>query len=158
MQRSLSSREPEASHRTRIAGLHAAQGEKEMNDTVLILAISVIIIGVLILAGLAFWLALDRRRTHTSLQSQPIRQGDQQAPGGQRPAQAGLPGGQRPSPAAPTPAVPQAPKRNQGGKADPAAQPPKDIGSSGEYPAAALYDQTLLPGQPAKRRNKQQSS
>jgi len=124
-----------------------------MNETLLILAITVIIIGVLLLAGLAIWLAVDRRRTQATLQSQPIQHSEYQAAGGQRP-------GQSQPPISPTPARrPAAAQATEpaGGKAALAARPLKDVSSSGEYPAAAIYDQTILPTPSAKRRPRQQS-
>lgn len=121
-----------------------------MNNLILGLAISIIIIGFLILVGVALWLAAERRRSRFAAQSQPAPQRASQ-PAAQPPQTA--PQGQPPGEAA-APAVPEGPA----GSAAPAGAPPhKDANSSGEYPSAALYDQTLLP-QPPKRRSPPQST
>ncbi len=118
-----------------------------MNDLLVILAISVIIIGFLILVGVAIWLAAERRRHLAAGQNTAARQ----------PAAAGE------KPAAPPPAMPaakpaaEAEPKNTAGDASPAGNAPqKDVLHSGEYPSAAIYDQTLLP-QPPKRRTRPQS-
>jgi hypothetical protein len=105
-----------------------------MNDLLVILAISVIIIGFLILVGVALWLAAERRRHLSAGPTTATRQ-----PAVQRPATGEKPAEQ--APANPSPA------------GDP---PPKEGLHSGEYPSAALYDQTLLP-QPPKRRSRHQT-
>jgi cytoskeletal protein RodZ len=133
-----------------------------MSDTTVLIAISIIILGVLILAGLAIWLAVDRQR-------------HQQASTGQAAPQSGsYPMGQ-PHPATSQPATSkhQAPTSQPAQHAGPAASqhaptpqhtaPASKTGSklpepvnSGEYPSAALYDQTILP-EPPKRRSRKTS-
>lgn len=120
-----------------------------MNELLVILAISVMIIGFLILVGIALWLAMERRRS-LAAQSQPAPQrGGQpgQPPAQQQPASQGAPA------AAPAPATPPAAAGQAGSEPAPGNPPPKEPRASGEYPSAALYDQTLLP-QPPKRRTR----
>ncbi len=119
-----------------------------MNELLVILAISVIIIGFLILVGIAIWLAAERRRNLAAAQSQPSQQrGSQPAT---QPAPQGGPA------AAPAPATPPAATGQAGSTPAPENPPQKELHTSGEYPSAALYDQTLLP-QPPKRRPRPQS-
>lgn len=125
-----------------------------MNDIILVLAISVIIIGFLILVGVALWLAAERRRNRFAAQGQPAPQRASRAAA--QPPQTASQGsgaqGQPPGEAA-APAAPEGPA----GSTSPAGAPPhKDANSSGEYPSAALYDQTLLPER-SKRRTPPQS-
>lgn len=118
-------------------------------DTTVLIAIGIIALGFVILTGLAAWLAVDRQRRN------------RQTPAVQPPQQSG------PKPAHPTPAsasAPGAPAGPTGAKPTPASQnapaAPKAPGAhpdpihSGEYPAAALYDQTILPAPPKRRTRK----
>lgn len=126
-----------------------------MNDIILGLAISVIIIGFLILVGVALWLAAERRRNRLAAQGQPAPQR-----GGQPAAQQSQTASQVSGAQAQTPgstAASAAPEGQAGSAASAGAPPHKDANSSGEYPSAALYDQTLLP-QPPKRRGPPQST
>ncbi|GEM_PF-2341601 len=135
-------------------------------DILVVVAISTIVIGALLLAGLAIWLAIDRTR-----QVQAGR-GAAGQPGGSASARAEGPS--RATPAAPqAPTGPKTPEQQQeaagpaevraakeAAKIKPAnspaeARPAKDAASSGEYPAAEQYDQTLLPP-PSKRRTRSQ--
>ena len=121
--------------------------ELEMDATVII-AISIIALGFVILAGLAIWLALDRQRR------------SQSTPAVQQPPQSGLKAA-HPSPApAVTPAAAPGPIE---AKQTPARQTPSsqkapaslpDPQHSGEYPAAEQYDQTFLPQPPRRRTRK----
>jgi dienelactone hydrolase len=131
-----------------------------MNDILIILAISVIILGFLMLVGLALWLAAERRRARSAvpypprqpLASQPVAQ--PQRPVAPEAADED-PTVQLRRPAA-SPAA-AAPAESQAGSAAPAeSKPQKDLLPSGEYPSAALYDQTLLPP-PPKRRTRPQT-
>ena len=129
-----------------------------MNDLLVILAISVIIIGFLILVGVAIWLAAERRRHLAAASNTAARQ----------PAVLLAETGEKP--AVPAPTAPTAPKEHPADSAsatpkDPAGEtapagtpqtPQKEVLSSGEYPSAAMYDQTLLP-QPPKRRTRHQT-
>ena len=120
-----------------------------MNELLIILAISVIIIGFLILVGVAIWLAMERRR----LSGAPTQRANQPA----------IPQAAPQTPAAPAkaatpPAAAAAPAGAEGKASDalPKEKPrQKEVHPSGEYPSAALYDQTLLP-QPPKRGTKPQ--
>lgn len=136
-----------------------------MSDILVLVAISTIVIGALLLAGLAIWLAIDRNR-----QIQDGR-GVAGQPGGNAPARPQeLP---RPTPAAsqaPTGSKTPGQQQEAAGPAEVRAvkdaantrpanspaevKPAKDAASSGEYPAAGQYDQTLLP--PPKRRTRSQ--
>ncbi|HEY7355502.1 MAG TPA: hypothetical protein VH590_03515 [Ktedonobacterales bacterium] len=118
-----------------------------MNELLVILAISVIIIGFLILVGIALWLAMERRRNLTTAQSQPAPQR------GSQPAAPPQPASQEAHAAAAAPAVPPAATAGQA-SSEPAPGNPaqKEPHASGEYPSASLYDQTLLP--PPKRRTR----
>ena len=103
------------------------------NDLLIILAVSVIIIGFLVLVGVALWLAAERRRHLSAGQPSTASQtsASQEKPAVSQPAAAA---------AAPGAATDQAGKTTS---AD------ATLGyHSGEYPAAALYDQTLLPQPP----------
>ena len=116
--------------------------EREMDATVII-AISIIALGFVILAGLAIWLAVDRQR-----RSQPTPAIQQQPQSGPKAAN------QRPGPAV-TPAAapgPKEAKQTPSSQKAPASLP--DPQHSGEYPAAELYDQTLLPQPPRRRTRK----
>ena len=119
-----------------------------MNELLIILAISVIIIGFLILVGVAIWLAMERRR----LSATPAQRDNQPAKPQAAPRTSAAP-----ARAATPPAAAMTPAAE--GKASDA--PPKEksrqreVHPSGEYPSAALYDQTLLP-QPPKRGTKPQ--
>ena len=112
-------------------------------DTTVIIAISIIALGFVILTGLAIWLAVDRQRRHQHTPAvQPPRQSDPK-PVHQPPAPASPPAAQ-PGPAV----VKQAPAS----QSVPASL--HDPQHSGEYPAAELYDQTLLPAPPKRRARK----
>lgn len=118
-------------------------------DTTVIIAISIIALGFLILTGLAVWLAVDRQRRNQQTPAvQPLQQSSPK------------PAYQPPAPA-PTPAAPPGPtaaKQAPASQSAPAS--PKapahflDPQHSGEYPAAELYDQTLLPTPPKRRTRK----
>jgi hypothetical protein len=130
-----------------------------MNDPLLILAISIIILGFLLLAGLALWLAIDRnRRNQPATQHQPAWQGRHRAPERQQPIsqppvdqrqppviQKALP---QPPAASSSATAPAAPEKEALGVESQAGHPPKDPGASGYYPGAELYDQTILPDRP----------
>ena len=126
-----------------------------MNNIILSVAIGIIIIGFLILVGVALWLAAERRRNRFAAQSQsaPQRASQPAAQQAQPTFQGHGAQGQPPGEAA-APAPPEGPA---GGAAPDHAPPHKDANSSGEYPSAALYDQTLLPERP-KRRSPPQST
>jgi cytoskeletal protein RodZ len=117
-----------------------------MNELLVILAISVIIIGFLILVGIALWLAAERRR-NLAAQSRPAQQR-----GGQPVMQQPVP--QATPTAAPAPADPPAAEGQAGSVPTTGNPPQKEPHASGEYPSAALYDQTILP-QPPRRRTRQ---
>jgi hypothetical protein len=117
-----------------------------MSDTLLILvAISIIVIGALLLAGLAIWLAIDRNRQVSAGRGQTSQ------PSGNAPARAAEPS--RPA-ASSAPKGPKAPAQQKDVAGPAEIKPTKDAASSGEYPAASQYDQTLLP--PPKRRTRSQ--
>ena len=101
-------------------------------DTTVMIAISIIALGFVILAGLAIWLAVDRQRRN---QQTPIVQPPQQS-------------GPKPAHQPPAPASQSTPAGQKG----PGNLP--DPQHSGEYPAAALYDQTILPAPPRRRARK----
>lgn len=121
-----------------------------MNDLLVILAISVIIIGFLILVGVALWLAAERRRHLSAETNTAARQlAVQRSATGEKPA---VPKDQ---PAASASAMPKDPAGGTAPAGTPQT-PQKEVHPSGEYPSAAMYDQTLLP-QPPKRRTRPQS-
>jgi len=126
-----------------------------MNNIILGVAIGIIIIGFLILVGVALWLAAERRRNRFAAQGQPPPQRASQPAARQVQPAPQWPSAQaQPPGAAAAPVTPEGPA----GSAAPAeAAPHKDANSSGEYPSAALYDQTLLPQRP-KRRTPPQST
>ena len=118
-------------------------------DTTVIIAISIIVLGFVILSGLAIWLAVDRQHRSQQIPSVQPPQQSGPKPVHQPPAQASTPAatpGQ--SEAKQAPASQGAPT----GKKAPANPP--DPQHSGEYPAADLYDQTLLPTPPKRRTRK----
>src|SRR5689334_1413330 len=102
-----------------------------MNELLVILAISVMIIGFLILVGIAAWLAMERRRT-LAAQSQPTRQ-RASPPAAQQPVSPGPPA------APPAPATSPAAAGQASSAPAPANPPQKEPHASGEYPSAALY-------------------
>ena len=117
-------------------------------DTTVIIAISIIALGFIILIGLAVWLALDRqRRNQQTLAAQPPQQSGPQ-PDRQPPATSTPGAPSRPPEARPAPASKSAPAEQK------APSPPPDSIHSGEYPAAGLYDQTILPPPPKRRTRK----
>jgi hypothetical protein len=120
-----------------------------MNELLIILAISVIIIGFLILVGVAIWLAMERRR----LSGVPTKRANQPAA-----PRGGAQGPAAPARAATPPAAAVTPDTEGKASDAPPKEKPrqKEVHPSGEYPSAALYDQTLLP-QPPKRGTKPQS-
>ncbi|HLW00170.1 MAG TPA: hypothetical protein VKT82_15995 [Ktedonobacterales bacterium] len=125
-------------------------------DILVGLAISVIVIGFLILAGVAIWLAAERRRTLSAAPGRPAPQrASQPAAPQQQPATQPANQGQQaaPQPAAPpTPSAAPAAAPEKASSAAPAApKAQKDEHSSGEYPSAANYDQTILPEPPRRR-------
>ncbi|HEY7349777.1 MAG TPA: hypothetical protein VH599_15785 [Ktedonobacterales bacterium] len=133
-----------------------------MNELIVIFAVSVIIIGFLILVGAALWLAAERRRTLSALPRQPQWQIGSQPPAqhapwaAQRPPVQEQPPAQQPA-APPTPAAAPAEVIDNASSAPPTGpRPHKEAHASGEYPSAALYDQTLLP-EPPKRRTRPES-
>ncbi|HEU5200671.1 MAG TPA: hypothetical protein VFU32_13615 [Ktedonobacterales bacterium] len=108
-------------------------------DTTVIIAISIIALGFVILAGLAIWLAVDRqRRNQQTPAAQPLQQS------------APKPARQSPAPASPSATTPDPPAAKQ------ALASHADPQHSGEYPSAELYDQTLLPTHPKRRTRKPQ--
>lgn len=111
-----------------------------MNELLVILAISVIVIGFLILVGIAIWLAAERRHNLAAAQNQPTQQ------------RGGQPDSQGAPAAPPAPATPPVAAAGQAGS-EPAPEnaPQKEPHASGEYPSAALYDQTILPPPPKRR-------
>lgn len=112
-------------------------------DTTVIIAISIIVLGFVILSGLAIWLAVDRQRRSQQIPSVQPPQQSSPKPAHQRPARASTPA------ATPGPhEIKQAPASQKA----PANLP--DPQHSGEYPAADLYDQTLLPTPPKRRTRK----
>jgi predicted lipid-binding transport protein (Tim44 family) len=120
------------------------------------LAIGVIIIGFIILAGVAFWLALERRR---ALSAGPGQSAPQRGSQPAAPQQRSAPPANQEQKAAPAAAQPAAPapsatpeNASSAAPATPKAQ--KDVHPSGEYPSAASYDQTILP-EPPRRRTRQ---
>ncbi len=119
-----------------------------MNELLIILAISVIIIGFLILVGVAIWLAVERRR----LSAAPAQRANQPAA-----QQGGAQGAATPARAATPPAAAVTPAAEGKASDAPPKEKPrqKEVHPSGEYPSAALYDQTLLP-EPPKRGTKPQ--
>jgi predicted lipid-binding transport protein (Tim44 family) len=122
-----------------------------MNNLLITLAISVMVIGFLVLVGVALWLAAERRRNQPAVRQQPVRQTGSQ-PAGQQSTNPHEPGAQGQPAAAP----PAAPGGQASGAAPTETRQHKDANSSGEYPSAALYDQTLLP-EPRKRRTRPSS-
>jgi cytoskeletal protein RodZ len=121
-------------------------------DITVIIAISIIALGFLILTGLAVWLAVDRqRRSQQTPTVQPPRQSGPKAayqPPGPASSPAATPG---PTEAKQAPSSQSAPARQK------APANPPDPQHSGEYPAAELYDQTLLPTPPKRRTRKTES-
>lgn len=116
-------------------------------DTTVMIAISIIALGFVILAGLAIWLAVDRqRRSQQTPAVQPPQQSSPK-PAYQPPKPASTP---VPTEARQAPSSQSAPVRQKA----PANLP--DPQHSGEYPAAELYDQTLLPVPPKRRTRKPQ--
>jgi hypothetical protein len=115
-----------------------------MNDILVIVSISVIIIGFLILVGVAIWLAVERRQLSAGQPRSTPQRGSQpaapQAAASQGPAIQGEPA-----------AAPAASEGQAGGAAPTGSQTQKDANTSGEYPSAAIYDQTMLP-EPRKPR------
>lgn len=140
-----------------------ARKGRKMSDPTVIIALSIILVGVLILAGLAIWLAVDRqRRSQHASTSQPAPQSgsypmSQPRPAASQPAKdrSQAPAQQPPEHAQPTPAQ-HAPAPQQRTPASGASSKLPDPVSSGEYPSAALYDQTILP-EPPKRRTRKTS-
>lgn len=132
-----------------------------MNDVILGLAISVIIIGFFILVGVAIWLAAERRRNLAML-SQPAPQSGSRpaAPPSQTTDQAQQAPEQPPAhSSAATPVSQPAATQGQASDITPVETPPdRQAKLSGAYPAAELYDQTLLPQQPPKRRKRPPAS
>jgi hypothetical protein len=111
-------------------------------ETLVIIALSIIIAGFVILAGVAIWLAVDRR------QHKPQKATSPRTPTAERPAQRPAP---RPEVVSAATVEPTRPPREAA--AAPAVKTPapeRDITSSAEYPSARTYDQTWLPDQPRK--------
>ena len=118
-------------------------------DTTVIIAISIIVLGFVILSGLAIWLAVDRQRR--SQQIPPVQPPQQSGPkpARQRPVQASTP--------AATPGPGEAKQASASQSASTGQKAPANLPDpqhSGEYPAADLYDQTLLPTPPKRRTRK----
>ncbi|HEY7123994.1 MAG TPA: hypothetical protein VH540_08605 [Ktedonobacterales bacterium] len=114
-----------------------------MSQTLAIIAISIIIAGFVILAGVAVWLAMERRK-HLQPQSNPA----QKTPSTEHPAQRPAPRPEVASPASVEPA-----KASESAAAAPASKKPasgRDVTTSAEYPQAGRYDQTWIPNQPRK--------
>jgi cytoskeletal protein RodZ len=114
-----------------------------MSQTLVIIAISIIIAGFVILAGVALWLALERRK-----QLQPESKPALKTPSTEHPAQRPTPRPEVASPASVEPA-----KANEDAAAAPAPKKPahvQDVTTSAEYPQAGRYDQTWIPNQPRK--------
>ena len=112
-------------------------------DATVIIAISIIALGFVILAGLAIWLAVDRQRR------------SQSTPAVQQPPQSGpKPARQPPAPASAPAAAPGPIEAKQAPAGQQAPATLADPQHSGEYPAAAQYDQTLLPEPPRRRTRK----
>jgi len=125
-----------------------------MPDLTIIIAISIITLGFLILAGLAIWLALDRQRHNQQASTgQPERQNT--------PYSASQPPLHKPRTLARPAPVPagmtdseQAPARKRAPAGTGASATVPDPVISGEYPSASLYDQTILPDPPKPRTRK----
>lgn len=114
-----------------------------MSQTLVIIAISIIVAGFVILAGVAIWLAMERRK-----QLAPGNQPTQPKTTGERPAQRPTPRPEVVSPASTEPAA-----ASEGAAAAPAVKKPtaeRDVTISSEYPQAGRYDQTWIPNQPRK--------
>jgi cytoskeletal protein RodZ len=116
-----------------------------MSETLVIIAVSIIIAGFLILAGVAAWLALERRK-HFQPTTRSENQPAPKTPPAGRPTQRPAPQQEVVSPASVEPV-----KAREAASAAPAAKTPapdRDITSSAEYPQADRYDQTWIQNQP----------
>ncbi len=114
-----------------------------MSQTLAIIAISIIIAGFVILAGVALWLAAERRK-HLAPEHTPAPKSST----AERPAQRPAP---RPEVASPASAEPATEKDDAA--AAPASKKPaavRDVNNSAEYPQAGKYDQTWIPNQSRK--------
>jgi hypothetical protein len=121
-------------------------------DILIILAISVIIIGFVILAGVAFWLAIERRQTLSAPAGRPAPQRESQPA-----AQQSVPSASQGQIAPAQPATPAATPEKAGSTTPATPQAQKELLPSGEYPSAANYDQTILP-EPPRRRTRPRSN
>lgn len=114
-----------------------------MSQTLAIIAISIIIAGFVILAGVAAWLAMERRK-----QLQPESKPALKTPSTEHPAQRPTPRPEVASTASVEPAT-----EKEGASAVPASKKPaavRDVNNSAEYPQAGRYDQTWIPNQSRK--------
>jgi cytoskeletal protein RodZ len=110
---------------------------RAMSETLVIIAISIIIAGFLILAGVALWLAMERRK-HLAPEHPPAPKSST----AERPA---------PRPEVVSPASAEPAPVKEAASVAPAAKTPapeRDITHSAEYPQAGKYDQTWIPNQP----------
>ncbi len=116
-------------------------------DTTVLIALSSVFLGLLMLVCLAAWLAADRQRpiqqSGPQPNSQPQSGEDRQT----------IPRAPEPYQQPTSSSAPAAPASQSSSSSLLAAGLADDPSSSAEYPAAALYDQTLLPG-PRQRSRK----